>query len=68
MVDERGDVFLSVPKRVHVDGEDVQPIEEVLPERSLLGRQRQVSVGCCDDSHVHVPRPVLAHPFKLALL
>ena len=47
-----GNVFLPLPQRRHPDGDDVQPVVEVLAELSLADPVEQVAVGRRHDAHV----------------
>src|SRR5262249_9313336 len=65
---EYRDVVLSLAQRRNADREDVQAIEEIAPERSLLDHGPQLPAGGGDDPDIGVPRPRAAEPFELALL
>src|SRR5262249_30909533 len=47
---QRQNVFLALTKRRHFDGEDVQPIEEILAKTSIAHRGCQVPIGCSNDA------------------
>src|SRR5947207_3202320 len=51
VLDKERDVLAPLPQRRKSDGDDVDAIEEVFPERSLLNRFAQVAIGRRDDAH-----------------
>jgi hypothetical protein len=68
IVREQRDVVLSLREGGDAQGEDVQPVEEVLPERSVRHHLPQVAVGGRDDPPAEFPRLVRAHGGVLPLL
>src|SRR5262249_22429517 len=56
MLDELRYVLRSLAKWRHPDGEDVQAIEEVRPERTRRAAGREIAIRCGDDSHVYAHR------------
>ena len=68
VVDERRDVLLALAQRRELDRDDVQPVEEVLAEASLLDGAPQVDVGGRHDPDVHLDGLDAAEPHELALL
>ena len=65
---EQRDVVLALAQRRQLDGDDVQPVEEILAEPALLHHLPQVDVGRGDDPHVDLDRLHAAQPHELALL
>src|SRR5579875_3315675 len=55
MVGQDGNIFRVLAQRGNIEGNDVEAVEEVLPEVSLLNLFLQVFVGGGDDAHVHHP-------------
>src|SRR5438874_605576 len=62
------DVLASLAQRRHVNRENVQPVEEVLPEFLLPDERRQVAVRGRDEPRVRAKRAGAAQPLELALL
>ena len=52
MVHEQGNIFATLPERWHQDMDDVQAVEEILPERALLDHLAQVAIGGRDHPDV----------------
>jgi len=52
VVHKKGNVVLSIPKRRQVDGNDIEPVVEVLTEASALDLFFQVFVGGADDTDI----------------
>src|SRR5581483_8435724 len=63
-----GDVFLLLPKWRQMQGNDIEPVEQVLPEPALLDLLGQVAVGGGNDPHVHLDWRGAADALELALL
>ena len=51
-IDKQRDVFLALPERRDRDGENVEPVEQVLPEPAIADLFLQVPVGGRDDPHI----------------
>ena len=62
------DVLAPLAQRRHVDRDDVQPVEEVLPERARPDALLQILVRRGDDAAVDPHRPAVAYALKLAVL
>ena len=68
MVDEKGDVLLPFAKGRDLDGDDVQPVEQVFPETPLLHRGSQVPVRRRDHAHVGLEIAAAADLLELVVL
>ena len=68
VIREQQDVGLPLAQRRDEDGEDVQPVEQVLAERAGGNRVLEVRVGRGDQAHVDLDRLDAADPLELALL
>ncbi|HXV20177.1 MAG TPA: hypothetical protein VD811_04180, partial [Desulfuromonadales bacterium] len=73
---QQGDVLLALAQRRQVDGDDAEPVVEVLAEIPLVDLPAQVLVGGGDDAHVGLAGldaadalelPLLQHPQQLRL-
>src|SRR5438445_4459933 len=64
--DEEGDVLATLPERGQLDGDDVEPVVQVLPEDTILDGVLQVAVGGGDEPHVGLHVLGVAHPPDLA--
>src|SRR5258707_10999970 len=51
-----------------MDGKDVEPVEQVLPECPRFNRCAQVAVRSGDDSYIHGNRLAASHPLEGSLL
>src|SRR5215468_2413213 len=65
---EGGDVLLAPAQRGHLDGNDVEAVEEILAEAPRGDLLLQVLVGSGDDAHVDAERLLAAHPLEGLLL
>jgi hypothetical protein len=61
MIDEGKDVLLPVFQGGDLDGDDIQAVEQILPELLSLGHVMQIPVGGRQNPHIHFPLPVGAH-------
>ena len=68
MLGEHRDVLAPVAQGRRGDGDDVEPVEEILAEALVPHELRQVLVGGGDDAHVHAQRARAPHALELALL
>src|SRR3989449_11680652 len=68
VVDEEGDVRAPLAQRGHDDGDDLEPVEEVLAEVPGLDLGRQLLVGGGDYAHVDLEDAVGADRADLAVL
>src|SRR5688572_11388881 len=62
------DVFSPLAQRRQLDRNDVEPVEQVLPEFSFLNRLLEVAVARRDDAHVDVLTEAAAYALELAFL
>ena len=53
MLHEQGQVFEPVPQWGQAQGDDIQAVEQVFPESSVLHLLLQIPVGGRHDAHVH---------------
>ncbi len=60
--------FLRCAQRRQVDGDDVQPVEQVIAELAFLDLLPQIDVGGGDDAHVHLHFADAAEVHELAVL
>ena len=65
---EQVDVLLPVPKRRELDRDDVQPEEQVFPERLSFDFGGEILIRRRDEPCFHAMRLVSPHPFKFPLL
>ena len=65
---EQRDVGRALAQRRHLEGDDVEPVVEVLAELPLRDHLLEVAVGRRDDADVDVDRLVAADALELALL
>ena len=63
---QRGDVVRPLSQWRNVQGQDVEPEQQVLAELPLLGRFGEVLVGRRDDAHVYRDRSLAAEPLDHA--
>ena len=68
VLDQQRDVLVALAQRRQVDGDHVEPVEEVLAEGALLHGFGQVGVGGGDDAHVGLARLDAAERHELLLL
>src|SRR5580704_17690535 len=68
MPDQRRDVFPPLAKRWNRNWEDIQPIEESLPESAFLHGQLQITGSRRDHANIHANGSWTAQPLELALL
>src|SRR5438046_178305 len=68
MLHQQRNVVPPLAQRRQVDGDDVQPIVEVLAEPSRRDLPSQVPRGGCDQAHHDARRLHSSHPLELALL
>ena len=68
VADQRGDVFRPLAQRRHADRENVEPVEQVGAEPTLVDRAVQVLVRRREHADIHGDRPGAADPLDLALL
>ena len=68
VLDEGQEVVCPFPERWHVDGKDIEAIEQVLAETSIGHGGGQITVGRRDDSNVDADRLRTSDPLELALL
>ena len=66
IIDQQRDVFPALPKRRHGDRENIQPVPEILPERSLVDLRFKIAIGGGDDADIDFYRVGTAQAFKLA--
>ena len=55
MIDEERNILAALTQRRDGQVDDVQPVEQVLPERALHDHVAQVAIGRRDDPHVDAP-------------
>ena len=68
VVGEQQDVGLPLAQRRDEDGEDVEAVEQILPQRAVRDRRLHVLVGGGDQPDVDLDRLGAAEPLELALL
>src|SRR5580704_7735164 len=68
IIHEVGYLFLALAQGRNADGDNVQPVVEVLAKGSLLQRRAQILIGCGEYTHIHLQSLGSAQPFKLAVL
>ena len=68
MLGQRRDVCGPLPQRWHLDGEDAQAIEQVLPELPGPDFRFQIAVGGGDHTYIHLDGPLVADALELLLL
>ena len=65
---QQRDVLAALAQRRQRDGEDVEPIVEILPEAPLGHGAFEIAVGGRDDADVRVERPSGSHAFERPVL
>lgn len=65
---QEGDVFASLGETRHVDGNDIQAVEQIGAEFSFADRLLKIDVGGRDDADIRRERLVSADAFVLLLL
>ena len=68
VLDQHGNIFFPLAERRHVDGEDIQPIEEVGTKRSGSDCSGQVTVRRCNYADLGWNNPITPDSLKLPLL
>ncbi len=68
VVHQRRQVLAPLAQRRQMDGEAVEPIEQVLAKAARRHRLLQVLVGGRDDAHVGLDRLVAAEPLEALFL
>src|ERR1700722_17709889 len=66
--DQRRDIFPPLAERWNRDREDVEAIEEILPESALLHGELQITGSRRDQANIHANGSWTAQPLELALL
>src|SRR6266853_5497766 len=66
--DQDGNVLGAFPERRQTDGENVQAVEQILPERAALHRGLEIAVRRREHAHVHRNGMTAAYPLDLSLL
>ena len=66
--DQQGNVFCSFPKRWNLNGENMQAVKQITPERSSANGGLEVPIGGCDDPDVGTDSTTAADTFKLMFL
>ena len=68
IVDEQRNVLPAVSQRWQIDGDDVQPVVEVLAEPALAHQRGQVAMSGGDHADVDLDRRFGSHRYHLVLL
>jgi hypothetical protein len=68
MTREHGDIAAALAERGQHDGDDVEPVEQVLAELPRRDRLLEIAIGRRDDPHVGLDRPRAADRREFALL
>src|SRR6266566_2910658 len=68
VLDQDRNVVGAFAQRRQADGEDVQPIEQILPEPAALHRGLEIAVARREHTHVHHNRMTAADALDLSLL
>ena len=66
MRDQFGNIGGPFPQRRQMNGDDVEPVEQIFPEGALFDRRIQLSVGRSHDAHIHLD--IVAPPDPADLL
>src|SRR5262245_13355368 len=67
-VGQQRNVSFTFAQRRHIQREDIQTIEKILPERALCDRRAKVTIRCSDDANVRFHRLTAPNPLELPLL
>ena len=51
---QQRNIFLTLPQRGEIDGDDIQAIVEIVAELSFLDQLLEIHVGGRDDAHVNL--------------
>src|SRR5262249_40874181 len=68
MINQRWDVLPTLPQRWQMDPDDGEPEKEILPALAFRHHQRQVLIGCGDQTEVQGDRPGAADAIGLLSL
>src|SRR3989454_8653032 len=68
VVDQQGNIFLAVAQRRQVDGNNVEPVEEVFAKAALAHQSHQIRIGGGQDANVHLDGFGTAQAHVLTLL
>jgi hypothetical protein len=61
---QHGNVFPPFPQRRHLERKHVEPIKEILTERSVGHRCRQAPIGRGDDANIDLDPLSSSHPLE----
>src|SRR5262249_28441272 len=61
-------VFAAFGERGHFEWKDIQAVEQILPESSLLDLRAQIAVRGGNDPHIHLNDNLSTEPLDLSLL
>ena len=67
-IDEQGDVIATLPEGRHVDGEHLEPVEEIGAEALLQDLGFQIPVGRANDPYIDRDRPGASDTLDLSFL
>ena len=68
MLDQKWNILTAVAQSRQMDGNDIQSVREVLPERSFLHHEPKIGAGCRNNPHVDFDRSIAAESIKLPFL
>src|SRR5215213_11585050 len=68
MLDQQRDICMALAQSRQLDGDDIEPVVEILPEISSVDLAREVLVGGGHHSGVHFDATGAADTFELPLL
>jgi hypothetical protein len=68
MLRKHRDVLAALAKRRQLDGEDVEPVEQIFAEPLFRRHGEQIPMGGCHQARIRPDRLVAAEPLELALL
>src|ERR1700683_338715 len=53
-IDEQGNILFALAQRRKVDGDHIEPVEEIFAEAAVADRLSEIDVGGGDDAHIHL--------------
>ena len=68
MVDQKRNIATALPQWRNVNGNNMQPVIQLLSEPALLNRLRQILIRLRNDADIDIDCPCPAHALKAPLL
>src|ERR1700761_4003313 len=68
MPNQLRNVFLAFPQRRNMYGKNIEPVEQISPERLLVDHCLEISIGCGNKARVRLERAPTSEAFEFPLL